>query len=42
MIDRHDGKLKYFRGATIKDMESDIKATLKREPDFIIIYVRTM
>lgn len=34
----NDVKSKYFRSATIKDVEDNINAILKREPDFMIIH----
>ena len=34
-------QLRYFRSTTIHDMKYDVKAILKKEPDFIIIFVGT-
>ena len=39
--DKHNVKAKFFRGGTIEDMEDNIKPILKREPDYIILHVRT-
>lgn len=39
--DKEDVKLRYFRSTTIHDMKYDVKAILKKEPDFIIIFVGT-
>ena len=41
-IDKHDVKVRYFRGGTIKDMEDNIKSILsKGESDYIILHVGT-
>ena len=39
--DKHVVKIRLFRGWTIEDMEANINAILKREPDYIILHVRT-
>ena len=39
--DKHNVKVRFFRGGTIEDMEDNIKAVLKREPDYIILHVGT-
>ena len=39
--DKHNVKVKFFRGGTIEDMEDNIKPILKREPDYIILHVGT-
>ena len=39
--DKQNIKVRFFRGGTIEDMEDDIKSTLKREPDDIILHVGT-
>ena len=39
--DKHNVKAKFFRGGTIEGMEDNIKPILKREPDYIILHVRT-
>ena len=40
-IDKHNVKVRFFRGGTIEDMEDNIKPVLKREPDYIILHVGT-
>ena len=37
--DKHDVKVRFFRGKTFEDMEDSIKPILKREPDYIILHV---
>ena len=39
--DKHNVKVRFFRGGTIEDMEDNIKPVLKREPDYIILHVGT-
>ena len=39
--DKHNVKVRFFRGGTIEDMEDNIKPILKREPDYIILHVGT-
>ena len=39
--DKHNVKVTFFRGGAIEDMEDIIKPILKREPDYIILHVRT-
>ena len=39
--DKHNVKVRFFRGETIEHMENNIKPILKREPDYIIVHVRT-
>ena len=40
--DKHNVKSKnVFRGGTIEDIEDNIKPILKREPNYIILHVRT-
>ena len=39
--DKHNVKVRFFRGGTIEDMEDNIKPILKREPDYIILHVET-
>ena len=39
--DKHDVKVRFFRGGTIEDMEDIIKPILKREPDNVILHVGT-
>ena len=41
ITDKHDVKVRFFRGGTTEDMEDNIKSILKREPDDIIIHVGT-
>ena len=40
--DKHNVKVRFFRGGTIEDMKDNIKPILKRKPDYIILYVGTM
>ena len=37
--DKHNVKVRFFKGGTIEDMEDNIKPLLKREPDYIILRV---
>ena len=39
--DKHDVKVRFFRGGTIEDMEDNSKTILIREPDYIILHVGT-
>ena len=38
---KHNVKVRFFRGGTIEDMEDNIKPILKRKPDYIILLVGT-
>ena len=40
--DKHNVKVRLFRGGTIEDMKDNIKPILKRKQDYIILYVGTM
>ena len=40
--DKHNVKVRFYRGGTIEDMKDNIKPILKRKPDYIIFYVGTM
>ena len=39
--DKYVVKIRFFRGWTIEDMEANINTILKREPDYIILHVRS-
>ena len=39
--DKHNVKVRFYRGGTIEDMEDNIKPILKKEPDYIILHVGT-
>ena len=39
--DKHNVKVRSFRGGTIEDMEDNIKPILKREPNYIILHLGT-
>ena len=39
--DKHNVKVRSFRGGTIEDMEDNIKPILKRETDYIILHPGT-
>ena len=38
-IEKREVKLKFFRGATIEDVDDNINLILNKEPDFTIIYM---
>ena len=39
--DKHNVKVRFFRGGTIEDMDDNIKPILKREQDYVILHVGT-